>query len=174
MYRRVTRFGPLPLPWVSGPAGAWCQQFLVREWLLVTLLLSAGWKWVSQKNWFQCSGPTGPLSVNIINPLIGVRNIYNSFPVWLLFMRFSLHTLLILQGTDAHMASPSSHRPILPVQNDGCFFWLLSVPLLLFSTCSLYSYQYLFFPLWNSENLHMPVSLYIHPFASTASLTFSA
>lgn len=89
------------------------SSFRSESDLLDTLLLSAGWKWVSQKNWFQPSDPSWTInSVNIINPLISTRNICSSLPMWLLFMRSSPHALPILQGTGSN--GISSHQAWVP------------------------------------------------------------
>lgn len=69
----------------------------------------------------------GPLTVNIINPWIRVRNICNSLPKWLYFMRSSPHAIRVLQGTGSKGISFLIRGLIPLMQNDGCCSQLLSV-----------------------------------------------
>lgn len=116
------------------------SSFRSESDLLDTLLLSAGWKWVSQKNWFQPSDPSWTInSVNIINPLISTRNICSSLPMWLLFMRSSPHALPILQGTGSN--GISSHQAWVPqftvMAAAFSFYLCLFFFLITFYTCSI-------------------------------------
>ena len=101
--------------------------------------------------------------MNIINSLMMARNTCNFFP-YDSFLWGSAHILPILWGTSTNGIFPHP-RPHSPVQNDGCCFWHLSVPFLLFSTCAVFISVSVLFPLWVT-NLHMPISLYIRPFPS--------
>lgn len=118
------------------------SSFRSESDLLDTLLLSAGRKWASPKNWFQPLDPGWTInSVDIINPLISFRNICNSPPMRLLFMRSSPHALPILQGTGSTGSPFLTPRPIPLIHSDGWCFQLLSVPFFFFksfSTCAVF------------------------------------
>lgn len=97
----------------------------------------------------------GPLTVNIINHLIRVRNICNSLCDF--FVRSSPDALFIFQSTGSNGISFLTLALIPPIQNGSCCFWFLSVPVfyfillfLSFSTCTIFISVPALFPLLKS------------------------